>query len=131
MSDYTIRKVVDVADAFGDSYPGEMRFLGPALDATQVALTHRRMPPQTGGKGGYGHRHKTQEEVYVVLSGRLEFKLGDDLVEVEGPTAVRVAPGTVRSVWNGGPGDAQLLIVSTRLADGVEDHELVEGFWPE
>jgi mannose-6-phosphate isomerase-like protein (cupin superfamily) len=131
MSDYTIRRVADVTDAFGDSYPGEMRFLGPALGTTQVALTHRRMPPQTGGKGGYGHRHRTQEEVYVVLSGRLQFKLGDEVIDVEGPTAVRVAPGTVRSVWNDGPGDAQLLIVSTRLADGAEDHELVEGFWPE
>ena len=130
MSDYTIRRFADVADAFGDKYPGEMRFLGPDLGTTQVMLTHRRMPPQTGGKGGYGHRHKTQEEVYVVLSGRLQFKLGDDLVDVEGPTAVRVAPDTVRSVWNDGPGDAQLLIVSTRLPEGTEDHEIVEGFWP-
>jgi mannose-6-phosphate isomerase-like protein (cupin superfamily) len=130
MSDYTIRRFADVADAFGDRYPGEMRFLGPDLGATQVALTHRRMPPQTGGKGGYGHRHKTQEEVYVVLSGRLQFKLGDDVIDVEGPTAVRVAPEVLRSVWNDGPGDAQVLIVSTRLAEGTEDHELVDGFWP-
>jgi mannose-6-phosphate isomerase-like protein (cupin superfamily) len=130
MSDYAIRRLADVPDTFGDRYPGEMRFLGPELGTTQVALTHRRMPPQTGGKGGYGHRHRAQEEVYVVLSGRVQFKLGDDVVDVEGPTAVRVAPGTVRSVWNDGPGDAQLLIVSTRLDDPRGDHEIVEGFWP-
>lgn len=130
MSDYTIRKLADVPDAFGGRYPGEMRFVGPEIGARQVALTHRRMPPGTGGKGGYGHRHKTQEEVYVVLSGRVEFKLGDEVVEIEGPTAVRVAPDTVRSVWNDGPGDAQLLIVSTRLEGDADDHELVEGFWP-
>lgn len=130
MSDYTIRRLADVPDAFGDRYPGEMRFLGPELGTTQVTLTHRRMPPQTGGKGGYGHRHRTQEEVYVVLSGRVQFKLGDEVIDVEGPTAVRVAPGMARSIWNDGPDDAQLLIVSTRLDDPRGDGEIVEGFWP-
>ena len=48
---------------------GEMRFLTHPLGAEQVALTHRVMPPKSGGKGGYGHRHKTQEEVYFVISG--------------------------------------------------------------
>lgn len=131
MSDYTIRRLTDVPDAFGDKYPGEMRFLTGELGTTQVAVTHRRMPPQTGGKGGYGHRHKTQEEIYFVISGQLQFKLGDDLVDVEGPTAVRVAPDVVRSVWNDGPGDAHMLIVSVRLDDARADGEMVEGFWPE
>jgi uncharacterized cupin superfamily protein len=130
MSDYTIRRITDVPDVFGESYPGEMRFVGPELGTEQVTVTHRRMPPQTGGKGSYGHRHVTQEEIYVVLSGRLQFKLEDDLVEVEGPTAVRVAPGVARSVWNEGPADAELLICSTRIDDVRADVELVEDFWP-
>jgi mannose-6-phosphate isomerase-like protein (cupin superfamily) len=131
MSDYTIRSLADVPDAFGGRYPGEMRFLTGDLETEQVAITHRRMPPQTGGKGGYGHRHHTQEEVYFVISGRLQFKLGDELVDVEGPTAVRVAPEVVRSIWNDSEGDAELLIVSVRLDDPRADGEIVEGFWPE
>ena len=130
MSDYTIRALSEVPDAFGGRYPGEMRFMASELATTQVALTHRRMPAQSGGKGGYGHRHKTQEEVYVVLSGSLQFKLDDDLVDVDAPAAVRVAPEVVRSVWNEGPDDATLLIVSTRLDDPRADGEIVEGFWP-
>ena len=51
------------------------------LDAEQVAFTHRRMPQHTGGKGSYGHRHKEQEEIYYVVSGKLQFKLGDDVVD--------------------------------------------------
>jgi len=129
MSDYTILQLTDVADAFGGRYPGEMRFMTSDLGSEQVAITHRRMPPQTGGKGGYGHRHRTQEEIYFVISGRLEFKLDDELVEVEGPTAVRVAPHVVRSIWNEGPQDAELLIVSVRLDDPSGDGEIVEGFW--
>ena len=131
MTDYTIRKVDDVPDAFGGQYPGTMRFLTELLGNQQVAFTHRVMPPQTGGKGAYGHRHKTQEEIYYMISGRLQFKLGDEIHEVDGGTAVRVPPETVRSVWNDGPADAELVICSIRLDDPRADGEIVEGFWPE
>jgi mannose-6-phosphate isomerase-like protein (cupin superfamily) len=131
MTGYTVRKLEDVDDAFGGQYPGEMRFLTEHLGSQQIAFTHRMMPPKSGGKGGYGHRHKTQEEIYFVISGSLQFKLGDDLVEVSGGTAVRVAPSVVRSVWNDGPSDAELVICSVRLDDPRADGEIVEGFWPE
>ncbi|HWH45063.1 MAG TPA: hypothetical protein VNT32_10060, partial [Thermoleophilaceae bacterium] len=88
MSDYTITAAADVDDVLGD-YPGEMRMFTEAIGAEQVAFTYRRMPAQTGGKGSYGHSHKTQEEVYFVISGELQFKLGDDIVDVGPLTAVR------------------------------------------
>jgi mannose-6-phosphate isomerase-like protein (cupin superfamily) len=131
MSDYTIRKLDDVPDVFGGKYPGEMRFLTEQLGTEQIAFTHRQMPPKSGGKGGYGHRHKTQEEIYYVISGTLQFKLDDEIVDVSGGTAVRVAPQVVRSVWNEGPEDVELVIVSVRLDDARADGEIVEGFWPE
>ena len=69
-------------------YPGAMRFLTEALDARQVALTHRLMPARSGGKGGYGHRHRTQEEIYYVISGTLQFKVDDEVVDVPAGSAV-------------------------------------------
>lgn len=129
MRDYTITRLDDVDDVLGD-YPGEMRFLTGPMEAEQVAITHRRMPAGTGGKGGYGHRHKTQEEIVFVISGELEFKLGDDVVTVGPGTAVRIAPATVRSVWNEGPEDVHLVIVSTRIDDPRGDSETVPDFWP-
>lgn len=130
MGDYTIRSAGDVKDVLGD-YPGEMRMFTEAIGAQQVAFTYRRMPPQTGGKGGYGHSHRTQEEVYFVISGTLQFKLGDEIVDVGPLTCVRVAPPTVRSVWNEGPEDAEVVICSTRLEDQSDEHEKHEGFWPQ
>src|ERR1700726_662088 len=114
MSDSTIRRLEDVPDAVGGTYPGAMRFLTEHPGTTQVASTHPRMPPQAGGKGTYGPRHKTQEEIDFVTSGTLQFKLDDEVVDVPGDTAVRVAPGVVRSVWTDGPEDAELIIVSVR-----------------
>jgi mannose-6-phosphate isomerase-like protein (cupin superfamily) len=121
--------VADAPDAFDGKYPGEMRYLAGPLATEQVALTYRRMPPGTGGKGSYGHRHKTQEEIYLVLSGRLEFKLESEVVELGPLTAVRVAPHTARSVWNEGPEEAVLMIASVRSEDPKLDVELVEDFW--
>ena len=131
MADYTIVRLEDVDDVLGD-YPGEMRMLTAALDCEQVALTYRRMPQHTGGKGSYGHRHKTQEEVYFVAAGKLQFKLGDEVIEVREGTAVRVPPETWRSVWNDEEEDAELIIVSRRVEGGsAEDAEYLESFWPE
>jgi mannose-6-phosphate isomerase-like protein (cupin superfamily) len=130
MAGYTVKRLDEVPDRFGGKYPGIMRMLSDPLETEQVAITHRHMTPGSGGKGGYGHRHKTQEEIYFVVSGTLEFKLDDEVLELAGGTAVRVAPEVVRSVWNEGPDDADLIIVSTRIANVDEDAELVEDFWP-
>jgi hypothetical protein len=47
-----------VTDAFGGRYAGEMRFLTGDLGTEQVAVTHRRMPPQTGSPGGCSSRRR-------------------------------------------------------------------------
>ena len=131
MAGYTIRSLEEIPDVLGD-YPGEMRMSAASdLGTEQVGFTWRRMPPLTGGKGSYGHRHRTQEEVYFVASGTLQFKLEDEIVDCGPGTAVRVAPEVVRSVWNEGPEDAHLVIVSPRIGNPRDDAEIVEGFWPE
>ena len=130
MSGYTTCSVEAVPDVFGGQYPGAMRFMADALETEQLAFTHRLMPPQSGGKGSYGHRHRTQEEIYYVVSGELEFKLGDDVVVVGPGNAVRVAADTWRSVWNDGPEDAELLIVSVRSPDARAETEMLPDFWP-
>jgi mannose-6-phosphate isomerase-like protein (cupin superfamily) len=127
---YSLCRLDDAPDVFGGRYPGEMKMLAGPLGTEQIAFTHRTMPQHSGGKGGYGHRHKTQEEVYFVVAGELQFKLEDEVIDVPAGTAVRIAPGTARSVWNERPEEAQLIIVSTRSEDPRADVELVEDFWP-
>jgi mannose-6-phosphate isomerase-like protein (cupin superfamily) len=131
MSDYAIKHLEEIPDVLGD-YPGEMRMTAASdLGTEQVSFTWRRMPPQTGGKGSYGHRHKTQEEVYFVASGTLVFKLEDEVMDVPAGTIVRVGPEVARSVWNEGPDDAVLIMVSKKIDDPAGDTVQVEDFWPE
>ena len=128
---YTVVKRADAFD-FMAQYPGygEMRLFTDALGDEQVAFTWRSMPEKTGGKGSYGHRHKTQEEIYFVISGMLQFKLDDDVLDVQPGTAVRIGPDVVRSVWNDGPGDAELVICSKKIDNAANDAVTVEDFWP-
>jgi mannose-6-phosphate isomerase-like protein (cupin superfamily) len=131
MSDYTVKHTTEVTDVLGD-YPGEMRMMTSDLGSEQVAFTFRRMPQHTGGKGSYGHRHKEQEEIYFVASGKLQFKLGDDVLDLEKGHALRVHPETWRSVWNEEPEEAELIIVSKVVPGGsADDAEYLENFWPE
>jgi hypothetical protein len=64
-------------------------------------------------------------------SDRDRVKLGDLIHEVDGDTAVRVPPETVRSVWNEGPEDTEPVICSIHVDDPRADGEIVEGFWAE
>jgi mannose-6-phosphate isomerase-like protein (cupin superfamily) len=131
MAGYAIRSLEDIPDVLGD-YPGEMRMTAVSdLDTEQVGFTWRRMPALTGGKGSYGHRHRTQEEIYFVASGTLQFKLEDEVIDVSEGHIVRVAPEVARSVWNAGPADAVLIVVSTKSEDPRADTEEVADFWPE
>jgi mannose-6-phosphate isomerase-like protein (cupin superfamily) len=131
VADWTIKTLDEIPDVLGD-YPGEMRMSAASdLGTEQVSFTWRRMPARTGGKGSYGHRHRTQEEVYFVASGTLQFKLEDEVIDIEEGNVVRVAPHVVRSVWNEGPDDAVVIIVSKRSDDLGDDVESVPDFWPE
>ena len=74
-----------------------------------------RCRPGPGGKGSYGHRHKDQEEIYFVVEGTVQFKLGDEVFEVGPHTAVRVAHRrrTARSTTTDRD-EAELVICSIR-----------------
>ena len=44
------------------------------------------------GVKAHGHRHKRQEEIYVLVNGSAEMKVGDDVFELKPWSAVRVPP---------------------------------------
>ena len=123
-------EVEDSAPKFGYEELQEARFAGEDLDAETTGVAFMRVKP--GQRQGFAHRHEQAEEVYVVIAGSGRIKLDDEVVDVQGPACVRVAPSTVRSIWNDDAEDGHLLIVSTRLPDAAgDDAVIVENFWPE
>ena len=126
---YTVAEREQAVD-FMAQYPdyGEMRWYSEALGTEQVSFSWRRMLPNTGGRGSYGHRHPGQEEVYFVISGTVTFKVGDDVFEAGPQTAVRVTGDQQRSVHNDTGEEAELLIFSSRLPEPPVEKQ--ESFWP-
>jgi mannose-6-phosphate isomerase-like protein (cupin superfamily) len=111
------------------AYPGfgEMRAYTEALDCTQVSFSWRSMPPGTGGRGSYGHRHPGIEETYLVMRGTATFKVGDEVFEAGPQTAVRVDAESFRSVHNDTETEVELVAISVKNDAGTET---VDGFWP-
>jgi quercetin dioxygenase-like cupin family protein len=132
MTGYSIVQIEQVPDVLGD-YPGEMRLMTSQLGSEQVAVTYRTMPPGTGQLKGRrtGHRHKTQEEIYFLIEGRVQVKLDDEVIEIGPGTALRVAPEVKRSMWNDSDEEAVVVIVSNHDVDPREDAEVIRDFWPD
>lgn len=126
---FTVAKRDEAVDLMAD-YPGfgEMRSYTEALGAEQVGFSWRSMPPGTGGRGSYGHRHPGIEEVYLVLRGTATFKVGDEEFEVGEHCAVRVDADSFRSIHNDTDEEVELVAISKHAPDAQT--EIEDGFWP-
>ena len=82
----------DVGARFGGSPELQFHLATEALELEHSGLSHQRVPP--GYRFPYGHTHKTQEEVYVVVRGSGRMKLDEKIVELKKSYAVRGPPGT-------------------------------------
>jgi mannose-6-phosphate isomerase-like protein (cupin superfamily) len=126
---YSVAQREDATDWMAQ-YPGfgEMRWYSDACGTEQVSFSWRRMPPDTGGRGSYGHRHPGQEEVYFVISGNVTFKVGDDVFEAGPQTAVKMTGDAFYSVHNDSKSEAELFLFSTRDPQATTEQQ--QGFWP-
>jgi len=127
MSGYTIvnlKQVEDQAPNFGLSPDLEARFARVALDAELIGLTYQKLAPNF--RVPWGHTHKTQEEVFVVVSGLLRMKLGDEVKELGPWDAVRISTDTMRGL-EAGPEGAELIAIGA--PGGPGDAEVEQGWW--
>ncbi len=131
MAAYSVVRIRDVPNTGPRMGAGEdeleVRFLRDALALTECGVTLERFA--AGWKPTFGHRHRRQEEVYVVVSGRALAKLDDEVIELEPWTAVRVAASTWRAFRAAGDEDLVLIAVGAPFT-GPGDAENRADFWP-
>jgi mannose-6-phosphate isomerase-like protein (cupin superfamily) len=126
MSDFKIKNLMDVEDSAKDRGPGiEARFARKHLDSEHLGVSYFRYGP--GFRAPYGHRHREQEEAYVVVSGSGRMKLDDEIVELRRWDVVRVAPNVVRG-FEGGPEGLEFVAVGSDRPEGG-DGEMTPEFW--
>ena len=122
-----LTEVDDQAPNLGlDPEQFNLRFGRVALGCEDCGVSYLRFAP---GAKAHGHRHKRQEEVYVLVSGRAQAKLDEEIVELEPWTAVRVPPETTRAFRAAGDEDAVFVAVGAPFT-GPGDGESDLDFWP-
>jgi quercetin dioxygenase-like cupin family protein len=127
MSDYTIKNLKnDVDDSVAGRAAGvEGRFGRSALESEQLGVSYFRYDPNTRAQAG--HRHKVQEEAYLVLGGSGRIKLDGEIHDVTQWDVVRVAPQVARG-FEAGPEGLEFIAIGGPKPEGG-DGEMVEDFW--
>jgi mannose-6-phosphate isomerase-like protein (cupin superfamily) len=134
MSDYTVLRAADAPDYTGDA-PGAFIGYGRPMGAEQIAFNVRVLAPHAahvppGGDPTRGHSHRTIEEIYFVLAGELNVKLGDEVITLGPRDAVLVPSATPRAVRNDSDEEAAFAMCSVRVEDIRAESVPHEGFWP-
>ncbi|MBV9804750.1 MAG: cupin domain-containing protein [Solirubrobacterales bacterium] len=120
-----LREVKDSAAEHGLSASQEARFFQRDLGAEQTGMNYLIVKP--GQREAFAHRHRSAEEIYVVIGGAGRVKLDHELVDLGPLDAVRVSPGVARSFEASSDG-LQILIFGPHVES---DGEMVEDFWGE
>lgn len=131
MSDYThINLKTDVDDQavnFGLSPNLESRMARVPLGLEHSGVTYLRIAP--GFRIPFGHRHKQQEEVYVLVNGSARIRIDDEVRDMKQWDAVRLHRDTVRALEAGDEGAELIAIGAPNTGPG--DADLIQHWWSE
>jgi mannose-6-phosphate isomerase-like protein (cupin superfamily) len=117
--------VEDQAPNFGLGGKIEARMARVPLELEQQGVSYQRLAPNF--RVPFGHRHKNQEEVYILISGSVRVKLEDEVVELRPFDALRVPNDTTRG-FEAGPEGAELIAVGAPNT-GPGDAEVENDWW--
>jgi quercetin dioxygenase-like cupin family protein len=106
--------------------------LAKQLEAGSVGARLWRLRP---GQASTKHRHRTQEELYVLLEGRGRIRVGEEVLELAPLDSLLVEPDTVRQVFNDTDAEALWLVFGAppeAVSSTLEmSEELLEWMYPE
>ena len=88
--------------------PGKV-FLGEALDMTSIEMSVQLL--KAGGEIPFDHKHKTNEEVYVVIKGNGEFIVDDETIPVKEGSVIRIGTKAKRRWRNNSDSDLIVMVI--------------------
>lgn len=128
MSNYAKVNLLELEDSVGDRAPEiEGRFGRTALGSRDLGVSHFRYAP--GFRSQAGHRHRQQEEAYVVVAGSGRVLVDGEALELKQWDALRVAPEVVRA-FEAGPDGLDVIAIGGPRPEGG-DGELASADWPD
>jgi quercetin dioxygenase-like cupin family protein len=122
-----LKDVENSAEKFGLAPDLEARFASGDLGLEKSGLSYQRLAP--GKRHPFGHRHREQEEVYVVLGGSGRVKVDDDIEDVKRLDVIRVPPEAARA-FEAGPDGIELIAFGAPRNDATAgDAEQLPDWW--
>jgi quercetin dioxygenase-like cupin family protein len=125
MADWARRNFSELRDVSPPDVRIQWRFARAALNSPELGVSRFTFEP--GARMPWGHRHRVQEEAYVVASVSGRAKLDDEVIELRAWDVLRVAPAVIRS-FEAGPAGLDLICIGGRKPEGG-DTERFEDFW--
>ena len=129
MAGYTVQNLKEVENQgvkFGmDESDLEFRSAKVPLDCEHCGVSYLKIG--SGWRVPWGHTHKTQEEIYILVNGSARMRIDDELVEMQPFTAVRVAKEAMRG-YEAGPEGAELIVIGAPRT-GSGDADLEHNWW--
>ena len=117
--------VEDQGPNFGYKGKIEARMARVPLELEHSGVSYLRLAP--GFRIPWGHTHKTQEEIYILVGGGLRAKLDDEIVELRPFDALLVHKNTMRGFEAGSDGAEMIAIGAPHTGPG--DAQTVDGWW--
>jgi mannose-6-phosphate isomerase-like protein (cupin superfamily) len=118
--------VENQAPNFGMPSEMETRFARRAIGGETLGLSLFTLAPNF--RIPFGHKHESQEEVYVVVRGSGRVKVEDEIVEVGEWDAIRFDKDTMRNV-EAGPNGIEYLAFGA--GEDPREVEMAPNWWNE
>ncbi|WP_167957899.1 cupin domain-containing protein [Anaerosporobacter faecicola] len=100
-------------------------FVGEALHTTSMEISVQCLP--AGEEIPFDHKHRTHEEVYVIIKGKAEFIIDGEVNEVEEGSFVRIAPDANRRFRNPYKQDLLVMVIQA-VAGTLKQHTVFDGY---
>lgn len=84
------------------SFNGDLRPYDPHLECEHVAFSIGHLKP---GQSVGHHTHEKAEEVYILMQGTAQIRIGETVVDAKAFDSFRFPPDVPRSVYNNGKED--------------------------
>lgn len=104
-------------------FDSKMGFIGPRIGAQKLGYNITAVPP---GKRAFPfHNHRVNEEMFFVLQGTGEVRIGEDTYPIRSGDVIACPPGgkeTAHQIINTGAEELRYLAVSTKLSPEIAEY---------
>ncbi|HSN21709.1 MAG TPA: cupin domain-containing protein [Usitatibacter sp.] len=109
--------------AAAEKYDARMAFIGPRVGARKLGYNITAVPP---GKRAFPfHNHRVNEEMFFVLQGTGEVRIGPETLPIRRGDIIACPPGgkeAAHQIVNTGEEELRYLAVSTKISPEIADY---------